>query len=215
MANPLPPIWSDARFPDRFQAMSCQELIEEYQRSGDANIVVYLIASNDGPKRRLSAILYNILGGYHRVEDFFQNLFVFLQAKLKTVDPIRNCAAWFAKVVKNRALNEWKRDHRRPEVEEASQGAGGNKPDREELLARQIDARNRLSELEGAVSGIEQGWQCICEKWSGKSYTECAKALGITFTQFRGRYQRAHTLLSEQFGKDYEKYLDWAKMETH
>ena len=216
MAHPFPPLWDDARIPDRYRTMSCQELIEEYQKTQDATIVLYLIAQNDGPQRRLSAILYNILGSYHKVEDFFQSLFLFLCAKLREVDPIRNCVAWFTRVVKNRALNEWRREMRRPSIEEgAASPSSVASLGQEEMLARQMDAKKRLLDLEAAVGGIEMGWQCICLKWFGKSYTECARELDITFTQFRGRYQRAHALLCDKFGEDYEKYLDWSKMEAH
>ncbi len=214
MAPYPPPLWAGAKLPDRYQGMSCQELIQEYQRTRDGRIVVHLIRSNDGSKRRLTAILYNILKSGSRVEDFFQSLFLFLEQKLLEVGPIKNCAAWFSRVVRNQALNEWKRERRRPEIEANNLYKPKDPSNTEDHLARRMDARAMLERLEGEVSNIQEGWKCICLKWSGKSYTECAQTLGITFTQFRGRYQRAHRALVEAYGEDYEKYLDWAKMDV-
>lgn len=131
---------------------------------------------------------------------------------LPNASDIKNCEAWVYTVARNVALDILNREKKhKPPPSDPDLEIPDRRKVEDEIVCR-MDARKKIPKMEEAVRGIKLGWECIYLIWTGKSYTEAAEELGLTFTQFRGRYQRAHEILRKEFGEDYKKYLDCADL---
>lgn len=200
------PLWVESGIPKKYQQMSCQEIILEYKKTKNQLLIVYLIKKQDGPQRRLTVIVYNILKESTKVEDFFQDLFLHLSKILIEKDPPNNCPGWFRTVIRNKALNAYGAYKREMPLSTPIKSSDKLQSP-EDGYVRKIDNPQKREEMKKAISGIELGWEVmLCRKMEPNS-KNCPQKLSISYGQFIGRFQRADKILRRDFGEDYVKYL--------
>lgn len=183
---------------------SCIELMEEYRKTQDLKVLAQLIKKEDGASRWLTVIAYRILKDVEETEDLIQDLYMRLREKLLEIELPENCRAWLRTVVRNQALNVKKK---RDRMKYADEDFFDQRADVVIGPEEKLEAQQMLKKMEKEVEGISRGWEMVLCNVQGHSFTECAQRLGISFNEYRGRYQRANALLKNKYGKHYKKYF--------
>jgi RNA polymerase sigma factor (sigma-70 family) len=165
------------------------------QRSEDNERIVAAVAAQ-GP--RLRAFVRRQVADLSEVEDIVQDTFVELVSAYRLMEPIEHVAAWLVRVARNRIIDRFRKQSRKPSFNDAPSSRDSSDPTSilDECLAPDASGpeanyvREVLAEeLAAALDELpaEQRMVFVAHELDGRSFKDIAAETGIGVNTLLGR----------------------------
>ena len=191
--------------PDRLAALTDEELLLEYRRTGDREVFAQLVRRYE---RELFSYLRRYLGDAEVAEDAFQAAFLQVHLKCKHYEEGRAVRPWLYTIATNQAIDAQRRNrrHRLVSLDRAAVADGDDAGKLIDLLVSheaspqlQFTAMERQAWLAKAVEKLPQGLRDVVNLvyFQELKYREAADALGIPVGTVKSRLHAAVAKLNE------------------
>src|SRR5262245_12795236 len=172
---------------DQLAAMSDEELLLTYRRTGERDLFSQLVARYE---RELYSYLRRYLGDAEMAEDAFQAAFLQVHLKCKHYEPGRAVRPWLYTIATNQAIDAQRRNrrHRMVSLDRAGPADGDDVGKLLDLLvsaepspSAHLAAMERQAWLAQAVKVLPEGLRDVVQLvyFQELKYREAAEALGI------------------------------------
>lgn len=194
---------------DQLAAMSDEELLLAYRRTGDRDLFSLLVQRYE---RELYSYLRRYLGDAEMAEDAFQAAFLQVHLKCKHYEPGRAVRPWLYTIATNQAIDAQRRNrrHRMVSLDRAGAADGDDVGKLLDLLvsaepspSAQLTAMERQAWLAKAVKSLPEGLRDVVQLvyFQEMKYREAADVLGIPVGTVKSRLHAAVAKLNEAWNQ--------------
>jgi RNA polymerase sigma-70 factor (ECF subfamily) len=194
---------------DQLAAMSDEELLLAYRRTGDRDLFSLLVQRYE---RELYSYLRRYLGDAEMAEDAFQAAFLQVHLKCKHYEPGRAVRPWLYTIATNQAIDAQRRNrrHRMVSLDRAGAADGEDVGKLLDLLvsaepspSAQLTAMERQAWLAKAVKSLPEGLRDVVQLvyFQEMKYREAAEVLEIPVGTVKSRLHAAVAKLNEAWNQ--------------
>jgi RNA polymerase sigma-70 factor, ECF subfamily len=200
---------------DQRAAMSDEELLLTYRRTGDRELFSALVQRYE---RELYSYLRRYLGDAEMAEDAFQAAFLQVHLKCKHYEPGRAVRPWLYTIATNQAIDAQRRNrrHRMVSLDRAGAAEGDEVGKLLDLLVSaepsptaQLTAMERQAWLAQAVKSLPDGLRDVVQLvyFQEMKYREAAEVLGIPVGTVKSRLHAAVARLNEAWNQTHNQSI--------
>ena len=200
---------------DQRAAMSDEELLLTYRRTGDRELFSALVQRYE---RELYSYLRRYLGDAEMAEDAFQAAFLQVHLKCKHYEPGRAVRPWLYTIATNQAIDAQRRNrrHRMVSLDRAGAAEGDEVGKLLDLLVSaepsptaQLIAMERQAWLAQAVKSLPDGLRDVVQLvyFQEMKYREAAEVLGIPVGTVKSRLHAAVARLNEAWNQTHNRSI--------
>ncbi|HZL88854.1 MAG TPA: sigma-70 family RNA polymerase sigma factor [Pirellulaceae bacterium] len=198
---------------DQLAAMSDEELLLAYHRTGERDLFSQLVARYE---RELYSYLRRYLGDAEMAEDAFQAAFLQVHLKCKHYEPGRAVRPWLYTIATNQAIDAQRRNrrHRMVSLDRTGPADGDDVGKLLDLLvsaepspSAHLTAMERQSWLAQAVKVLPDGLRDVVQLvyFQELKYREAAEVLGIPVGTVKSRLHAAVAKLNEAWNQSHHQ----------
>ena len=180
---------------DRSEELTDEALIEQYKMTQDTHYVSMLMQRY---ARQITAFAWKSWQNEEEVQDFSQDVFVKLAAKLQTSD-VEHFKSWLYRFMQNLVHDKGRRRKLFDDFVATQETDGGDE------IIGQLESDLDNEHLKQAMDSLNERERICLEMlyFEERSYADIMKATGLTFNQVRGLKDRTLKKLREQLNHIY------------